>query len=109
MDQGDQFEEKNAHEAEIEFEEVEKTEKVEEMSEADRFNAFLFGSRAINGRQRRNPSQQSSHKNLNQTDEVNYFTLFEQLDDIMTSINNLKPMLEEITPVINFIKTKIKK
>ncbi|KKI93610.1 hypothetical protein WQ54_03085 [Bacillus sp. SA1-12] len=106
MDQDDQFEEKETLEPEIEFEQAEKT---EEISKADRFNAFMFGSKALNGRHRQSSSQQPSHKNMSQKDEVNYFTIFEQLDDIMTSIENLKPVLEEISPVITFIKKKIKK
>ena len=66
----------------------------------DRFREFMFGTRSSG----RNNDQQQTNTEM---DDVNYFTLLEQIDDIMVSLNNLKPMLEPLSPLMNYIKKKI--
>jgi hypothetical protein len=75
----------------------------EETNTVDRFTEFMFGSR---------PTTRKQEKPINkdeedQKDEVNYFTLMEQIDDIMVSLENLKPMLKELSPIMEYIKKKI--
>jgi hypothetical protein len=66
----------------------------------DRFSEFMFGTRSSG----RNNDQQQTNTEI---DDVNYFTLLEQIDDIMVSLKDLKPMLEQLSPLMNYIKKKI--
>jgi hypothetical protein len=63
----------------------------------------MFGSRASGGK------QESTHtkKDENQNEEIDYFTLMEQIDDIMESVKNLKPILNQLSPIMDYIKKKI--
>ena len=66
----------------------------------DRFTEFMFGTRPS----RRNNDQQQTNTEM---DDVSYFTLLEQIDDIMVSLKDLKPMLEQLSPLMDYIKKKI--
>lgn len=66
----------------------------------DRFSELMFGSRS-------SQLKQGNDQEPTKTDEVNYFTLMEQIDDIMGSIDNLKPVFKHFTPIIDYIKKKI--
>lgn len=66
----------------------------------DRFTEFMFGTRSSE----RNNDQQQTNTEM---DDVNYFTLLEQIDDIMVSLKDLKPMLEQLSPLMDYIKKKI--
>ena len=66
----------------------------------DRFSALMFGSR-------NSQLKQGNDQEQTKTEEVNYFTLMEQIDDIMGSIDNLKPVFKHFTPIIDYIKKKI--
>jgi hypothetical protein len=66
----------------------------------DRFRDFMFGTRSSG----RNNDQQQTNTEM---DDVNYFTLLGQIDDIMISLKDLKPMLKQISPLIDYIKKKI--
>ncbi|WP_226670575.1 hypothetical protein [Metabacillus litoralis] len=70
---------------------------------ADRFSQLMFGSRSENHHpkvEEIQPAQESEKQ------EVNYFTLMEQIDDIMISVENLKPMLKQFSPLLDYIKKK---
>jgi hypothetical protein len=69
----------------------------------DRFNQLMFGSRASN----RLKEDNHTKKDDNQNEEIDYFTLMEQIDDIMDSLKNLKPILNQLSPIIDYIKKKI--
>ncbi|MEC2077510.1 hypothetical protein [Metabacillus fastidiosus] len=83
---------------------LENTELIEEQE--DRFSKLMFGT---NYKKRsRLPVQKEEIKEeiKKEPDEINYLHLMGQIDDIMTSINNLKPVLEHLSPIVNFIKKK---
>jgi hypothetical protein len=73
----------------------------------DRFSKLMFGAKASREIKENNQHQENSVHDENKTDEVNYFTLMEQIDDIMGSLENLKPMLKQFSPIIDYIKKKI--
>ncbi|TXC90763.1 hypothetical protein FS935_12705 [Metabacillus litoralis] len=69
----------------------------------DRFSQLMFGSRSVS----QNPEQeQIQPKPSEKQQEINYFTLMEQIDDIMLSVENLKPMLKQFAPLLDYIKKK---
>ncbi|PLR82014.1 hypothetical protein CVD25_05910 [Bacillus canaveralius] len=53
----------------------------------DRFSRFMFGA----------PKNQP-HKSVN--DEINYMQIIEQVDHIVESVKELKPLLNMVTPVV---------
>ncbi|MGM0874605.1 MAG: hypothetical protein ACQEWV_07330 [Bacillota bacterium] len=73
----------------------------------DRFSELMFGTRPTARKQENKHEPKHSNKDENKTDEVNYFTLMEQINDIMVSLGNLKPILKEFTPIMDYIKKKI--
>ncbi|RSK26461.1 hypothetical protein EJF36_06080 [Bacillus sp. HMF5848] len=74
----------------------------------DRFTQLMFGA---NGPRRSftSPSDsaqtQRSPEQLNSNQNVDYMQLMQQFDDIMGSVQRLKPLLREITPVIDLLKS----
>jgi hypothetical protein len=66
----------------------------------DRFTEFMFGTRQSG----KNINQQQTNDEI---DNLNYLTLLEQIDDIMVSLKELKPMLEQLSPLMDYIKKKI--
>lgn len=71
----------------------------------DRFTQLMFGNRIPKkySEQYQNPDDEGEQ----QKEEVNYFMLIEQIDDIMVSLDNLKPILKEFAPILDYIKKKI--
>ncbi len=74
---------------------------------SDRFTQLMFGNR-VPKRYREQNNMEEKQVEVEQSNEINYFTLMEQIDDIMVSIENLKPVLKELGPIVDFIKKKIK-
>lgn len=72
----------------------------------DRFTQLMFGNRVPQRYREQNNLQEKQAEE--QSNEVNYFTLMEQIDDIMASLENLKPVLKEFGPIVDYIKKKIK-
>lgn len=68
----------------------------------DKFTQLMFGNRVPKR------LQHSSHQEEqeNKKEDVNYFTLMGQIDDIMVSLENLKPVLKELSPIMDFLKKK---
>ncbi|APH07130.1 hypothetical protein A9C19_14940 [Bacillus weihaiensis] len=64
----------------------------------------MFGTRKKEDPSKKEESDKSEPQEGN---EANYFTLMEQIDDIMVSLENLKPMLKEFSPIMDYIKKKI--
>lgn len=65
----------------------------------DFFTELMFG------RSRNNREREQQNDQLNQ--DVDYFQLMEQIDSIMESVKQLKPLLKPFSPIIDFIKKKI--
>ncbi|MRX73597.1 hypothetical protein GJU40_15740 [Bacillus lacus] len=89
--------------------------------ERDRFSQFMFGNRRSRVDNR---EEEQQRKAIDEDEELGgldiepaseipqmnmeYFQILGQLDDIMTSIQDLKPLIGEISPLLQFIKQKMK-
>lgn len=69
--------------------------------DADPFTRLMFGQ----PRKSEKPAEQPEESTQNKFGE-NYFALIEQVDSIMESVNKLKPMLKEFSPIIDYFKKK---
>ncbi|WP_243385731.1 hypothetical protein [Bacillus kexueae] len=81
---------------------MEENEKVEIKQEAPKkgsefFDAFMFGK----------PMVREETKEQEKVGDFDYTQLMAQIDDVMTSIDDLKPLLKEFSPIVDFIKKKI--
>ncbi|MDE3838209.1 hypothetical protein C0966_02260 [Bacillus methanolicus] len=68
--------------------------------EEDPFKRFMFGTR-------RRPTESKTQENRsnNAEDQIDYMLLMENIDMLLDSAKQLKPLLNKITPFINqFIK-----
>lgn len=83
---------------------VEKQETDSSSKPVDRFSQLMFGSRSATQNLKKDETQPITPEK--QEEEINYFTLMEQIDDIMVSFENLKPMLKQFAPLLNYIKKK---
>lgn len=69
----------------------------------DFFSQIMFGARNSVESETKStvsPAQQDQEQNSNQ--------IMSQLDDIYTSIQDLKPAIREFSPIIEFLKKKFK-
>jgi hypothetical protein len=69
----------------------------------DKFTQLMFGNRVP---KRLQHSSYQEEEQDNKKEDVNYFTLMGQIDDIMVSLENLKPVLKELSPIMDFFKKK---
>lgn len=75
-----------------------------EATEADKFTQMMFGSRRMERFEPRSPYAPQ----MQDDQQLRMMEIMEQLDNIYTSIQDLKPLLNEFSPVINFLKDKLK-
>ena len=73
-----------------------------EQVDADPFTRLMFG---LPRRSENPPEEKSSDKEQKKFGE-DYYALIAQVDSIMESVNKLKPMLKEFSPIINYFKKK---
>ncbi|WP_243291331.1 hypothetical protein [Bacillus sp. FJAT-47783] len=71
-----------------------------EKRQTDFFSTFMFGQRPV--------QETKEEKADSKLDDFNYLQLMEQIDDVMSSLKELKPLLNELSPLVNFVKKKIK-
>lgn len=92
----------------MEGKKVEKTEVDENIQAAnnneiqlDPFTQLMFGTRIPKNKQEttNSASQQEGYSNFQE-----YMVLMEQFEEIMKSLNNLKPIINELTPLLKFFK-----
>lgn len=74
---------------------------------ADPFTQLMFGNRVPPRYRNQQQKQVKEEEKKSDESEVNYFTLMEQIDDIMVSLENLKPVLKQFSPIMDYIKKKI--
>lgn len=74
-----------------------------ESSSMDPFDRLMFGPRPAK-RNEKNASEKKS--NQNPTDEVDFNQLMEQISDIMTSIDKIKPALKDLSPLLDYFRKK---
>ncbi|MBD1383039.1 hypothetical protein [Metabacillus arenae] len=69
----------------------------------DFFSQMMFGS------SKKKPKSAKPSDATNQTgQEIDYMELMNQLEDIYSSIQELKPLLSEFSPVVDYFKKKFK-
>ncbi|MFC0271997.1 hypothetical protein ACFFIX_11090 [Metabacillus herbersteinensis] len=78
----------------------------DEKEKIDRFTELMFGSAPRKKDGKENTEEAAAPLEQSSPDEVNYFQLMSQIDDIMGSWENLKPMIKEFSPVVSFFKKK---
>ncbi|WP_453990469.1 hypothetical protein [Bacillus nitroreducens] len=67
-----------------------------------RFDRLMFGP--SDGRVNHDVRKETNVGN--QVDGVDYHQLMGQINDIMTSIDNIKPALKELSPLLDFFRKK---
>ncbi|WP_078381443.1 hypothetical protein [Sutcliffiella halmapala] len=75
--------------------------KEEKVEDIDPFTRMMFG-RPIKSEKVEPKPEDSSKKKVGEE----YYALIEQVDSIMESVNKLKPMLKEFSPLIDYFKKK---
>lgn len=75
-----------------------------ETKETDKFTQMMFGT----GRMERFTSKNPQSPQMPEDQQLRMMEIMEQLDNIYTSIQDLKPLFNEFSPVLNFLKDKIK-
>jgi hypothetical protein len=76
----------------------EQQEAIKEEREVDPFTRMMFGGPPRRENIEENPAN-SPEKN-----QGDYYALMEQVDSIMDSVNKLKPMLKEFSPLLDYFK-----
>ncbi|WP_223700701.1 hypothetical protein [Sutcliffiella deserti] len=79
----------------------EQTKIKEEEKETDPFTRLMFGQQV-----QREAKETKKEEPLLKNRGEEYYALMEQVDSIMESVNKLKPMLKEFSPIIDFFKKK---
>jgi hypothetical protein len=69
--------------------------------DADPFTRLMFGQPRRSEKPAEKP-EESNQKKLG----GDYYALIEQVDSIMESVNKLKPMLKEFSPIFDYFKKK---
>lgn len=69
----------------------------------DKFSQMMFGTKKIAKNEPKSPASLAS-----QDHEIHLTQLMSQLDDIYTSIQDLKPVINELSPIIEFLKKRLK-
>ncbi|MFT4412516.1 hypothetical protein ACLM5H_01525 [Fredinandcohnia humi] len=68
----------------------------------DPFDRLMFGNRS---RRSSVPIRMEKHKEI-EKNNVDYGHLLKQVDDIMTSINNIKPAFKQLSPLLDYFRKK---
>lgn len=61
----------------------------------DRFSQLMFGTF---------PPQRNHPQNKEEEPEIDFMQIINQIDSIIGSLNELKPMLKQLTPLLNIFK-----
>lgn len=74
----------------------------------DFFSSLMFGEK-----RERSIKQEEAEESPALDEQVpqsgtDYFQLFMQIDDIMDSLKELKPVLKEFSPILDYFKQKLK-
>lgn len=67
----------------------------------DPFTRLMFGQ-PRRGENQAGKTEEGNQKKIGE----DYYALIEQVDSIMESVNKLKPMLKEFSPIIDYFKKK---
>ncbi|WP_237661535.1 hypothetical protein [Sutcliffiella horikoshii] len=76
----------------------EQQEPIKEERDVDPFTRMMFGSPPRREMVEENPANKPEKAN------TDYYALMEQVDSIMESVNKLKPMLKEFSPLLDYFK-----
>ncbi|MCA1031051.1 hypothetical protein LCL95_08460 [Bacillus timonensis] len=68
----------------------------------DPFTRLMFGP----NRKQNYPNESTSENTENnlQVNQIDYLQLMQQAEDIMNSYNRIKPMIKELSPLLDFFK-----
>ncbi|WP_404432094.1 hypothetical protein [Sutcliffiella horikoshii] len=77
----------------------EEQKKVDSEIEVDPFTKMMFGVQP-----RRQPAEDITESASDKKVGDEYYALMEQVDSIMESVNKLKPMIKEFSPILDYFK-----
>lgn len=77
----------------------EEQKKVDSETEVDPFTRMMFGVQP-----RRQTTEDTTESTSNKKVGDEYYALMEQVDSIMESVNKLKPMIKEFSPILDYFK-----
>ncbi|MFD1779665.1 hypothetical protein ACFSFW_13455 [Fredinandcohnia salidurans] len=69
----------------------------------DPFDRLMFGPRGTRRHKNKVPDENSNQSN---SDGVDLNHLMEQISDIMTSIDKIKPALKDLSPLLDYFRKK---
>ncbi|MFY4774333.1 hypothetical protein [Metabacillus sp. RGM 3146] len=79
------------------------------LNTGNKFDQLMFGKgNSSLKRQENRSSSDDITVNSENKEEVNYLHIMGQLDEIMISLKELKPVLKEFSPIVDIIKKKLK-
>ncbi|PGT80713.1 hypothetical protein [Bacillus sp. AFS040349] len=102
MEYNETFSEETSHDLDDQITKADENKEKNTVS-TDKFTQLMFGNRVP---KRLQHSLHQEEEQENKKEDVNYFTLMGQIDDIMVSLENLKPVLKELSPIMDFLKKK---
>ncbi len=74
----------------------------------DFFSSMMFGNKKERSKVDEETESSPAADGQEPQSDNDFFQLFMQIDEIMGSLNELKPVLKEFTPIVDFIKKKLK-
>lgn len=83
---------------------IESTKSEESTHSIDPFDRLMFGNRSRS--RNSNDQEEVAASTEMQGDQVDFAQLMKQADDIMTSINKIKPVFKELSPLLDFFRKK---
>ncbi|WP_078548118.1 hypothetical protein [Litchfieldia alkalitelluris] len=84
----------------------EQSERNENTETVDPFTRLMFGGKRPRSFEDVTKTEEVSKSTTDDQnmDFTQYYTLMEQVDDILGSYNRIKPVIKELSPLLNFIK-----
>jgi hypothetical protein len=74
----------------------------------DFFSSMMFGDKKDRSTVDEEASSSPAEDGQEPQSGNDFFQLFMQIDEIMGSLNELKPVMKEFTPIVDYIKNKLK-
>jgi hypothetical protein len=84
------------------------SEKRQTDASGDFFNSFMFGDRRELRIEQEETEKRPALDEQEPQSGTDYFSIFMQIDDIMDSIKELKPVVKEFSPILDYFKQKLK-
>ncbi|TDL80656.1 hypothetical protein [Peribacillus frigoritolerans] len=74
----------------------------------DFFSSFMFGNKRERSIEQKEAERTPAPDEQEPQSEPDFFQLFMQIDNIMDSLKELKPVVKEFSPILDYFKQKLK-